>query len=179
MGHMGMVSHSCSKTAKVRGLSFSASLAFFPLWTSSQLPGSFVEPKTYEEKQLWRELRGRRFAGFKFRRQHVLGLYVLDFYCADATLAVELDGSQHGFPEGQHQDELREAFLAEQGIETLRFWNLHWQQKREGCLLEIWNAAQRRSGWVRVMNNAGAQTFIPPDPKQVKFPGQKPDHPGV
>ena len=64
--------------------------------------------QTDDEKQLWRELRGRSFAGFKFRRQHTVGGYILDFYCADAKLAVELDGSQHGFPEGKQRDETRE-----------------------------------------------------------------------
>ena len=129
--------------------------------------------QTDEEKQLWRELRGRRFAGFKFRRQHTVGDYILDFYCADAKLAVELDGSQHGFPEGMQRDEVREKFLNQQGIETLRFWNRQWRQNRAGCLLEIWNAVQRRSGWVRGMDNAEEQKFIPPDLKQIKLPEQK------
>ena len=129
--------------------------------------------QTDEEKQLWRELRGRRFAGFKFRRQHTVGDYILDFYCADAKLAVELDGSQHGFPEGMRRDDAREKFLNQQGIETLRFWNRQWQQNRAGCLLEIWNAVQQRSGWVRVMANAEEQKFIPPDLKQIKLPKQK------
>lgn len=129
--------------------------------------------QTDEEKQLWRELRGRRFAGFKFRRQHTIGEYILDFYCADAKLAVELDGSQHGFPEGMQRDEVREKFLAEQGVETLRFWNKAWRQNREGCLLEIWNTVQKRSGWVRVMTNAEEQKFIPPDLKIIKALGEK------
>ena len=47
--------------------------------------------QTDEEKELWRALRGRRFAGFKFRRQHAVGGHILDFYCADAKLAVELE----------------------------------------------------------------------------------------
>ena len=126
--------------------------------------------QTEAEKQLWRELRGRRFAGFKFRRQHLAGDYILDFYCADAKLAVELDGSQHGFPEGMQRDETREKFLAAQGIETLRFWNRQWRENCEGCLLEIWNAVQERSGLVRVMKNAEEQQFIPPDLKQVQLP---------
>ena len=133
--------------------------------------------QTDEEKQLWRELRGRRFAGFKFRRQHIVGEYILDFYCADAKLAVEFDGSQHGFPEGMQRDEIRKKFLAEQGIETLRFWNRQWRQNREGCLLEIWNAVQKRSGWVRVMHNAGKQKFIPPDLNKIKFLGEKETNP--
>jgi very-short-patch-repair endonuclease len=77
--------------------------------------------QTEDEKELWRALRGRQFAGFKFRRQHTVGGHILDFYCADAKLAVELDGFQHGLPEGIHHDEIRERFLAEQDIEILRF----------------------------------------------------------
>ena len=138
-----------------------------------QIARQLRRDQTDEEKQLWRDLRGRRFAGFKFRRQHTVGDFILDLYCADAKLAVELDGSQHGFPEGMQRDEVREKFLTEQGIETLRFWNRQWRQNREGCLLEIWNAVQRRSGWVRVMDNAEEQKFIPPDLKQIKLPEQK------
>jgi very-short-patch-repair endonuclease len=122
-----------------------------------------------EEKELWRALRGRRFAGFKFRRQHAVCGHILDFYCADAKLAVELDGFQHGLPEGSHRDEAREKHLAGQDIETLRFWNHQWRKNREGCLLEIWNALQRRTGCVRIMKNTGEQKFIPPDFSKIKF----------
>ncbi len=125
--------------------------------------------QTDEEKELWRSLRGRRFAGFKFRRQHVVGAHTLDFYCADAKLAVELDGFQHGLPEEIHRDETRERFLTEQGIQTLRFWNHQWRKNREGCLLELWDALRQRTGYVRIMDNASEQRFIPPDSKQVKF----------
>jgi very-short-patch-repair endonuclease len=96
--------------------------------------------QTDEEKELWRALRGRRFAGFKFRRQHSIGDRILDFYCADAKLAVEIDGIQHGLPEGIQRDEKHEQFLAEQGIETIRFWNRQWRENRQGCLLAIWDA---------------------------------------
>ena len=61
----------------------------------------------------------------------------MDFYCAAARLAVELDGFQHGLPEGLQRDAVREKFLAEQDIETLRFWNRQWRENREGCLLAI------------------------------------------
>jgi len=126
--------------------------------------------QTDDEKALWRALRDRRFAGFKFRRQHAVGDHILDFYCADAKLAVELDGSQHGHPEGMRRDAEREKFLSERGIVTLRFWNHQWRSNREGCLLEIWNAVQKMSGCVRVMKNAEEQRFVPPDLKQVILP---------
>ena len=128
-----------------------------------QIARQLRRDQTDEEKELWRALRGRRFAGFKFRRQHTVGGHILDFYSADAKLAVELDGFQHGLPGGIHRDEAREKYLAERDIETLRFWNHRWRRNREGCLLEIWNALQRRTGCVRIMKKAEEQTFVPPD----------------
>jgi very-short-patch-repair endonuclease len=141
--------------------------------SSIQTARQLRRDQTDEEKQLWRALRGHRFAGFRFRRQHPIGIYILDFYCADAKLDIELDGFQHGLPEGIQQDKAREKFLAEQGIETLRFWNHQWNKNREGCLLEIWNAVQRRTGCVRIMKDAEEQRFIPPDLDKVKFMGRK------
>lgn len=124
--------------------------------------------QTDDERDLWRALRSHQFAGFKFRRQHPAGDYFLDFYCAMARLDVELDGSQHGLPEGLQRDAVREKFLAEQDIETLRFWNRQWRENREGCLLAIWDALQRRTGCVRVMKNVAGQRFVPPDEKNIK-----------
>ena len=74
---------------------------------------------------MWSWLRGRRFTGYKFRRQHPLGIYYLDFFCEEAELNVELDGSQHGFPDQHKHDLEREKFLQSRGIKTLRFWNSH------------------------------------------------------
>jgi len=68
------------------------------------------------------------------------------------------------------RDAEREKFLAEQGIAMLRFWNSQWRKNREGCLLEIWNAVQERSGCVRVRKNAEEHRFIPPDLQRVKLP---------
>jgi ATP-dependent helicase HrpA/adenine-specific DNA-methyltransferase len=72
---------------------------------------------------MWRWLRDRRFSGYKFRRQHPLGNYYLDFFCEAAELNIELDGSQHGFPDQCKHDLEREKLLQARGIKTLRFWN--------------------------------------------------------
>jgi very-short-patch-repair endonuclease len=69
------------------------------------------------EKRLWAILRDRRI-GFKFRRQHPLGDYVLDFYCAEAKLNIETDGEQH--QNTKLSDRLRDRQIAEHGILTLR-----------------------------------------------------------
>ena len=76
---------------------------------------------TDAEVALWRCLRAHRFAGFKFRRQHPCGPFIVDFYCAKRKLAVELDGGQHFTPEGAAHDERRSRYLGRQGIQVLRF----------------------------------------------------------
>ena len=56
---------------------------------------------TGAERALWQHLRGRAFGGYKFRRQHVLGPYILDFYCPELHLAIEVDGSPHADESGE------------------------------------------------------------------------------
>src|SRR6266571_5676293 len=84
---------------------------------------SLRKKPTWAEKLLWSRLRNRQLAGYKFRRQHSVGPYNLDFYCAQARLAVELDGREHGHPDRQITDKKRDAFLAHLGIKVIRFWN--------------------------------------------------------
>ncbi|ODU69724.1 MAG: hypothetical protein ABT11_10845 [Novosphingobium sp. SCN 66-18] len=71
------------------------------------------------EGLLWRALRARP-AGLKFRRQHPSGAYVMDFYCSDARLAIEIDGETHGAGDRAARDAARDAWFAQAGIETLR-----------------------------------------------------------
>jgi very-short-patch-repair endonuclease len=77
--------------------------------------------QTDAERALWHRLRDRRLHGWKFRRQHEIDLYIVDFVCADAALVVELDGGQHG--EQLIYDETRTRKLQEMGYRVLRFWN--------------------------------------------------------
>ncbi|ATQ42118.1 endonuclease domain-containing protein [Caulobacter mirabilis] len=72
------------------------------------------------EVLLWRELRGDRLEGLRFRRQHPFGLYVLDFYCDPVRLAVEVDGAMHYVEDRPERDAARDAFLVQAGIRTLR-----------------------------------------------------------
>ena len=76
---------------------------------------------TEAEAALWRILRDRRFAGFKFRRQHPLGPFIVDFFCARGSLAIELDGGQHFEPSARAYDAWRTRFLEERGIRVIRF----------------------------------------------------------
>ncbi|OIQ96285.1 hypothetical protein GALL_216840 [mine drainage metagenome] len=76
---------------------------------------------TDAEALLWMMLRNRRIAGAKFRRQHPVGRYILDFYCDEKRLGIELDGGQHS--EAVEYDKQRDSWLRVQGIQVLRFWN--------------------------------------------------------
>ena len=66
---------------------------------------------TRAERLLWSKLRRRQLAGRKFRRQHVLPPYIVDFYCHSAELVVEIDGPDHDTPQAQQRDKNRDAFL--------------------------------------------------------------------
>ena len=74
---------------------------------------------TPPEARLWVALR-RGSIGAKFRRQHPVGVYVLDFYCAEAKLCIEVDGQVHGEGDQARHDKTRDAWLAAQGIRVVR-----------------------------------------------------------
>jgi carbamoyl-phosphate synthase large subunit len=92
---------------------------------------------TTAEKLLWELLRNQQLHDMKFRRQHPLGNYILDFYCHELLLAIELDGSHHAEASQQDHDEQRTAFLAERGIRELRFWNNEVIENAAGVLQQI------------------------------------------
>ena len=83
--------------------------------------------------------------GYKFRRQHPIGIYSLDFYCEEATLNIELDGGQHGLPEQQSHDAEREIFLKSRGFKTLRFWNSQLRRNKQSVRDAIFNELQKRA----------------------------------
>jgi len=96
------------------------------------------------ERILWRHLRNRKFAAYKFRRQHPLDPYVLDFYCPALKLAIELDGSDHDTRAREKRDQSREEFLSEQGIAIIRFWNHQVREELDSVLDAIWLALENR-----------------------------------
>ena len=73
------------------------------------------------ERLMWQLLRNRQRCGMKFRREHPLGVYTADFYCAKAKLVVEVDGSSHQSTEAKNYDVARDKWMNGQGIEVLRF----------------------------------------------------------
>ena len=93
---------------------------------------------TDAEQLLWGVLRDRRFAGMKFRRQHPVGRYILDFYCHQKRLAVELDGGQHNYQDARSYDDRRSRFLREQGIRVVRYWNHDVLTETDSMLESLW-----------------------------------------
>ena len=97
---------------------------------------------TKEERRLWYEY--LHDYPYRFRRQVTCGNYILDFYCAAAKLAIELDGSQHYTPEGKLYDLKREEYLASQGIFVLRFSNADVLENLRGVCQAIDAAVLKR-----------------------------------
>ena len=99
---------------------------------------------TWAERLLWNWLRDRRFSIYKFRRQHIFGPHILDFFCVEASLNIELDGSQHGHPEAKEKDRARDAWLENAGVKVLRFWNARLRREKEIIRETIWRELQTR-----------------------------------
>ena len=92
---------------------------------------------TDAEQLLWYILRDRHFCGLKFRRQHPYDRFILDFYCHDALLAIELDGSGHNELAQKISDDERTVMLANAGIKVLRFWNHEILNNLESVLTQL------------------------------------------
>ena len=93
------------------------------------------------EQAMWWRLRGRKFGGLKFRRQHPIGRLIADFACLEAKLIVELDGKQH---EGSLADELRTAELSQLGFQVIRSRNERVRVDIDWACEEILGVAQLR-----------------------------------
>jgi very-short-patch-repair endonuclease len=118
------------------------------------------------EVVLWDCLRAGRLEGLRFRRQHPIGSYVLDFYCPSAKLAIEVDGAHHDHPGQIYRDRLRDAWLAGEGIRVMRVPATDVLEDRalEGTLAMIAHAA------------AGVAVFgvrPPPPPSAVPLPRKR------
>ncbi len=78
---------------------------------------------TPAEEALWKEIRNGKLKGLKFKRQHSIGNYIVDFYCASKRLIVELDGQVHNTKDQKEKDEFRDLNLTEMDFRILRFTN--------------------------------------------------------
>lgn len=95
---------------------------------------------TPAEKQLWQRLRNRKVTNAKFRRQHAIYRFIVDFYCYEARLVIEVDGSIHDYT--QEDDALRQEFLKSLGLRVIRFSNADVLQQMDGVLVVIGEALE-------------------------------------
>ena len=88
---------------------------------------------TVPEQYFWQAVKGKQL-GFKFRRQHGIGPYIVDFYCPERKLVIELDGYSHFSVEGRQYDAQRDTYIQGLGIRVLRFSNMDVMHNLEGVL---------------------------------------------
>ena len=101
------------------------------------------QPQTIAEANLWRVLRNRQ-SGFKFRRQHPIDRFIVDFYCAEARLLIEVDGESHLEPNQVEYDKARTDYLEDLGYRVIRFTNDNVRYNIEMVTGEILAAIERR-----------------------------------
>src|SRR6185295_8004068 len=99
---------------------------------------SLRKSQTDAEDILWYQLRNRNFKNHKFRRQHILCGYIVDFVCLEEKLVIELDGGQHA--EKIEYDSARTLKLEADGFQVLRFWNNQILNDMDGILETIYEA---------------------------------------
>ena len=166
-------------TLPLRGLPLSSEESFLSPPSTSRLAGTLDKPPkrlhnrkreatkrrelrknlTPAEAALWKALKNRSLDGRRFRRQYSVGPFILDFYCPDENLAVELDGEVHNDPLRREYDDAREVFLQTQGIRVIRFENkevfkdldrllqaIAWHFDKKTPPLDRGGVAQRRRG---------------------------------
>lgn len=92
---------------------------------------------TMEEATMWKVLKNRQVSGVRFRRQFSVGAYILDFYCPELKLCIEIDGAGHYSNEGLRHDYVRDKYLSELGIRVLRFENRAVLKMQPVILAEI------------------------------------------
>src|SRR6516225_5994136 len=100
---------------------------------------------SWAQKLMWSWLRDRRFSCYKFRREFPFGPYILNFFCAEAGLNIEVDGFLHEYPHQQNLDDERDAWLSVRGVTVLRFWNSHLRREKQWIRDTIWKALQQRA----------------------------------
>ncbi|MCP5463892.1 MAG: endonuclease domain-containing protein [Deltaproteobacteria bacterium] len=92
---------------------------------------------TLAENKIWLELKNRKFKNLKFRRQHGIGPYIVDFYCAEKKLVIEIDGDVHAIEKQVEKDKSREKYLREQGLRVVRYFNNDIYSNLENVLEDL------------------------------------------
>ena len=94
---------------------------------------------TDAERRLWTRIRCKQLKGLQFYRQKTIGDYIVDFYCPQAKLVIELDGGQHYTEEGKEQDKVRDEYLVSLGLQVLRFSDREVLTQADSVLEKLWS----------------------------------------
>ena len=131
-------------------------VGFYPRLVFMTLVNNFVttietrrrlrKDSTVPEQQIWRLLRDRQLSGYKFRRQHGLGPYVVDFYCPKFRLVVEIDGDSHSSLKAQAYDARRTAYFRLFGMEVIRFMNAEVGENPTAVVEAIYRCIETQIG---------------------------------
>lgn len=100
---------------------------------------------TGPEKRLWSKLRARQLQGLKFRRQHGVGPYIVDFYCPEQALVIEIDGDSHADADQIVKDKQREKYLLALGLRVIRYINDDIVKNLDGVLEDLIEKLSPRS----------------------------------
>ena len=92
---------------------------------------------TIQERRLWNLLKNRQFHNLKFKRQQLIGDYIVDFICKEVKIIIEIDGGQHNEPENIEYDKTRTEYLNNLGYKVIRFWNNEIYENIEGVVLRL------------------------------------------
>jgi len=110
---------------------------FFNRSSEKDLRRRLRKELTPAEAELWPRLRRGQLRGHRFRRQHSIGPYSVDFYCIQAKLAIEVDGDTHFTPEAKRYDAQRQRYIEAFGIRLLRFMNVEVYDNLDGVVEAI------------------------------------------
>ncbi len=93
---------------------------------------------TDAEKLLWSRIKGKQLKGLQFYRQKIIGNYIVDFYCSESKLVIEVDGGQHYSTEGKNKDQIRDDYMEKVGINVLRFSDRDVLKRIDAVMEKIW-----------------------------------------
>ena len=122
---------------------------------------------TGPERLLWWKLRARQFLGLKFRRQHGIGPYIVDFYCAERSLVIEIDGDTHAEPNQIQKDVLRDRYLQSLGLHVVRYRNDDILKNLDGVLYDLEKrVSEKKRPPLPLLTKEGNDRWCPPLTKE-------------
>jgi 5-methyltetrahydrofolate--homocysteine methyltransferase len=149
-----------TKETSNRSSTFGGQGAFGYQWADPSTYSLLVEfakenrsKPTPAEEKLWDVLKSKKLEGYKFRRQHIIGSYIIDFVCLDKRLVIEIDGLIHQLPQNKESDEIRSQWLTRLGFKVIRFSNEEVLRKMEKTIATISEELKDRPSISRSSHN--------------------------